>query len=201
MKRGAQIGKKWGLKASRPAARPKEVGKTDRKPSEQGTTAVFLSISQAAEEFGHHRQTIAKRVRELSIQSAGERQGYPIYRLRDLLEIERKSEPGVVDPDKLTPFERQAHFKAESERLKVDQERGGLLRREDVEEEWARVLRAIALELDTVVDEIERDVGAPALVLEKIEQKLDVIRERMYQRVTAPDQAEGGGDAAVPSAE
>jgi predicted metal-dependent phosphoesterase TrpH len=146
---------------------------------------VHLSISQAAEEFGRHRQTVAKRIRELGIQASGERQGYPVYRLRDLLAIERTHEDGAQNPDKLNPFERQAHFKAESERLKVDLERGELLRREDVEQEWARVVSAIALELDTVVDEIERDVGASPLVCEKIEEKLDVIRERMYQRIHA----------------
>lgn len=179
-------------------------GKKLEKPSTSGKveSAVALSVNQAAEEFGHDRRTVTKRIRELNIQPFGARQGHPVYRLRDLIEIERKSANGAQDPDKLNPFERQAHFKAESERLKVDLERGSLLRREDVEEEWARVLRAIALELDTVVDEIERDVGASPLVCEKIEQKLDVIRERMYQRIVEQPAEEDQDDAVpVPSAQ
>lgn len=150
---------------------------------------ILLSKSQAATAFECDRRTIAKCIDELGIKPAGVRFGHSVYRLRDLLQIYRAR--SHFNPDQLTPFERHAHFKAESERLKVGIESGTLLRREDVEEEWARVLRSIALELDTVVDEIERDVGASPLILEKIEEKLDVIRERLYQRIVAGATDEG----------
>jgi hypothetical protein len=158
---------------------------------------VFLSVNQAADEFGHDRRTVTKRIADLGIKPAMERGGFPVYRLRDLMEMERRGDDGDMDPDKMNPFERNAHFKAESERLKVDQERGTLLRREDVERDWAQIVNVIAMELETVVDEVERDVGASPLVCEKIEAKLDAVRERIYSRVVGlqAEQAEENNDA------
>lgn len=137
---------------------------------------MLLSINQAAEEFGRDRATITRGVNKLGLVPAGERGGFRVYRLRDLMQIERKDADGAIDPDKLTAFERQAHFRAESERMRLDVERQRLVRAEDVETEWARVLKVIALELDVLVDEIERDVGASPAILQKIEAKIDVIQ-------------------------
>lgn len=185
-KSGARRG---GSKQRKQARKPVTNQKSKPEQATSGDTelgaGVHLSISSAAEEFGHDRRTITKRLAELGLKPAGERQGYPVYRLRDLLEMERKAPDGKHDPDKMSPFERQAHYKAESEKLKVDLERGALMRREDAESEWSKVINVIAMELDTIVDEIERDIGASPLVLEKIEAKLDVIRERMYVGVIA----------------
>lgn len=71
--------------------------------------------------------------------------------------------------------------------MRLDVERGLLLRAEDVEAEWARVLKVISHELDLIVDEVERDVGASAVVLEKIEAKLDQIRQRMHDGIVNAD--------------
>jgi phage terminase Nu1 subunit (DNA packaging protein) len=154
---------------------------------------VLLSINQSAEEFGRDRATITRGVNKLGLVPAGERGGFPVYRLRDLMQIERKDADGVIDPDKLTPFERQAHFRAESERMRLDVERGRLVRAEDVETEWARVLKAIALELDVLPDEIERDVGASPVIIEKVEAKIDLIRERMFARIAAAGTTDAAG--------
>lgn len=148
---------------------------------------VLVSINQAAHVFERDRATLTKRIAALGIEPAGKRRGFPVYSARDLNRALSVDDAGQRNPERMTPFERSAHYKGESEKLRVDQERRQLLRREDVESEWASVLRAIALELDTVVDEIERDVGASQPVLEKIEAKIDVIRERMYQRVERGD--------------
>lgn len=159
----------------------------------------MLSINQAAEEFGRDRATITRGVNRFALVPAGDRGGFPVYRLRDLMQIERKDADGAIDPDKLTAFERQAHFRAESERMRLDVERGRLIKAEDVETEWARVLKMIAQELDVIVDECERDVGASPAVLEKIEAKLDLIRERMFGRVATPETSDAAG--AVPSSQ
>lgn len=189
--------RKGPARKAAPKRRPAAVVESPPSPVDNAR-GVLLSINQAATEFGHDRRTVTKRIAELAIAPVDKRNGAPVYRLRDLLEMERRSPDGAHDPDKMSPFERQAHFKAETERLKVDLERRELLRREDVETEWARVLRAVALELDTMVDEIERDVGASPLILEKIEAKVDVIRERMYESVVSGsdgEDQEGDGEA------
>lgn len=155
-------------------------------PAQTGATGVLLSINQAADEFGHDRRTITKRIAELQIQPADTRKGHPVYRLRDLLAMERTTPEGAPDPDKMSPFERQAHYKAEAERLKVDLQRGVLLKREDVEREWSRVLKIISLELSTMVDALERDLGLDPLVLERIEERIDQIRRQMHGAIVAP---------------
>lgn len=170
--------------------------------SATSASGVHLSIQQAAEEFGHDRKTIAKRIRELAIQPDGKRLGYDVYRLKDLLAIERATEAGKIDPDKLGPFERNAFYKSETERIELGKQVGSLLQREDVEQEWSRVMRLTAQELEIVVDEIERDVGAPGPVMEALERKLDVMREHLYQRIVTneeqpPESPGGPADAAA----
>lgn len=190
---------------SRPPRKSKgeQRGAEKRSPDRSAISArgVHLSIQQAAEEFGHDRKTVAKRIRELQIQPDGKRQGYDVFRLKDLLAIERATEAGKIDPDKLGPFERNAFYKSETERIELGKQVGSLLEREDVEQEWSRVLRITAQDLEILVDEIERDVGAPGPVIEAIEHKLDAMRERMYQRIVtneeSPPDAEGVVDAAA----
>lgn len=148
--------------------------------SSAANRGVLLSIRQASEEFECDRTALSKKIRDAGLLPVA---GGEQYRLRDLLRVHRSGADGKADPDKMTPFERQAHFRGEAERMRVDLERGRLLRAEDVEAEWARVLKVVSHELDLVVDEIERDVGASAAVLEKIEAKLDVIRQRMYNGI------------------
>lgn len=140
---------------------------------------VLVSINQASYVFERDRATVTKRIAALGIAPAGKRRGHSIYSMRALRRMDLLDDEGQQDPDKMTPFERAAHYKAEAERMRVDQERRLLLRRENVEGEFARVLRVIAQELDTLVDEVERDVGASQMVLEKLEDKIDVIRQRM----------------------
>lgn len=168
--------------ARRDAAR-KDAARKKPAAEQTGTAGILLSINQAADEFGHDRRTITKRISELQIQPADVRSGHPVYRLRDLLAMERTTPDGEQDPNKMTPFERAAHYKAEAERLKVDQQRGVLLKREDVETEWSRVLKVISLELSTMIDVLERDLGLDAVALERIEQRVDQIRRQMYDSV------------------
>ncbi len=191
-------GAKRKTRRARENKRPAHAG--EKRTADRGAISargVHLSIQQAAEEFGHDRKTIAKRIRELGIQADGKRQGYDVFRLRDLLAIERATEAGKIDPDKLGPFERNAYYKSETERIELGKQIGSLVQREDMEREVSRVLALTAQELEIVVDEIERDVGAPGPVMEALERKLDGMRERLYQRiVTNQDLA---ADAAAPA--
>lgn len=191
----ARAGKK---RTARIPQKSKAHAPAKREESVQEGGAVLLSISQAAAEFGRDRATVAKRIAEMGIVSAETRRGYPVYRLRDLIEIERRAPDGETDPEKLSVYDRGLYFKAELDRMKVDVERGSLMRREDVEAEWARVLKIIAQEMDTLPDEIERDIGASPLILEKIETKIDEVRERMYAGVVSVGEVAEGGD--VPAA-
>ena len=79
--------------AKRAKARPARKNKAraaEVVPDSAGDSGtVLLSISQAATEFGRDRATVAKRIAELGLQPTGKRRGYPVFRVRDLIEIER----------------------------------------------------------------------------------------------------------------
>lgn len=160
---------------------------------------VWLSLNQAAEEFSCDRGALTRKAGAAGLLASADGK----YRLRDLLRVQLAAADGKADPDKMTPFERQAHFKAESERMRLAVECGRLIRAEDVETEWARVLKVIAQDLDVLADEIERDVGASPAVLEMIEAKIDAIRERMYKRIVESphDGAQDDAAGAVPISE
>lgn len=174
---------------ARKAARAQAPKRSSKKRSADDPLppGVHLSINEAAAEFGKDRRTVTKRIVELGLRSSGERSGFPVYRLRDLLLMDRRDADGQIDPEKLPPMERLTYYKAETEKLQLNAERGETIRRADHEAEMSRVLKIVARELETVVDEVERDVGASPDVLAKIETKIDQIRERMYVGIREDD--------------
>ncbi len=155
----------------------------------RGEPAVCLSISEAAEELGHTRETIARRIARANLEPAGVRRGYAVYRLRDLLAIERTYGLGEQDPDSMPPFERQAHFKAESERQRVNANRARLLQADDAHGEWSRVVREIDAHLELLPAAIAA-VTDSAAALERVEERVADLRKRL--RAERPAQANDG---------
>lgn len=143
---------------------------------------VLLSIRQAAYGLRRDRRVLAQRIREAQLQPSGARLGHPVYRLRDLLKIERQH-AGDQDPEKMKPFAQLAHYRAESQLHRVNAMRSELLTREDVDAEWARVRAIIDSELDTIVDEIRRDVTASPRIRAQIAKTVDDARSHLQERV------------------
>src|SRR5712675_1711459 len=101
---------------------------------------VLLSVRAFAEECNKDRENIANRIRAACITPARTSGGHPMYRLRDLLEAAYVlDDSGKKDPDRLRPFERHAHYKAEREKLELELERGEVVPRIEVEAGHARV--------------------------------------------------------------
>jgi phage terminase Nu1 subunit (DNA packaging protein) len=144
-------------------------------------SAVCLPITSLASEFGSSRETIRKILDDQNIKPEKSVGGYAVYRLRDV--IKAWAAPMTTDIERMAPHQRLASAKADEALLRLNTARGQLLRREDCETEWARVMKAIAHELDTMVDEIERDCATTPLILEKIESKIDIIRTRMHASI------------------
>jgi hypothetical protein len=146
---------------------------------------VLLSIRQFADECGHDRDTVTKRVRAAGVAPAASRGGHPVYRLRELIQsVMVTTDGGDIDPDKLKPFERHAFYKAEREKLQLEVERAELLTSLDVEQRFAATFKSIAEFFDTLPDVIERDCGANAMMITKIEERLDQLREQLYTEIT-----------------
>lgn len=155
---------------------------------------IYLSINEIAREFHKDHRTIQKLLADLAVRPVATRQGHALYRLADVLEIERRTPDGVKDPTKFNPVDRKAHYQAESEMLRVNKERGELMTRADYESELARCLQSVTLRLDTITDRIEAEIGAAPSVLEGIERILDEAREEMYREIAMPEEEKAPDD-------
>lgn len=165
-------------------------------PIGQGT---HLSISALALEFGVTRETAAKRLAEARVKPSAKRGGYPVYRLKDAWPVITGVSAGDGDdPDKLRPFERQAHYKAEHLKLQVETEKREVIPRIEVEQEQARIFKLVAMRDDTLPDILERDCGLPAHVVELIEKTIDRSRDDLYKALTAgpEEDADPGAESA-----
>ena len=152
---------------------------------------VNLSITQFSEETGMTRETVSKRIDAANLTPAGTKGGNPVYRLRDLLRsVLMSDEDGQIDPSKMRPFERRAHYQAELEALTLATKRGELVPSFEVEERQAEIFKVVGEFFDTLPDVLERDCGASPLLLAKIEKRLDEVREQMYERLSEDDGAD-----------
>lgn len=153
-------------------------------------SGIHASIRQIAEETGFDRDTVTKKISEQNIVPSGKRGGHPVYRLRDVLPALYVLTPeGREDPQKMDPFRRVAHYKAELDRLKLEQETRELIPRIEVEQEQARILKIIAQLMDTLPDIVERDCGATADQVKRIERATDEAREHVFQELAEDEHA------------
>lgn len=75
--------------------------------------------------------------------------GYVVY-------LQQSGAVESIDPDKLEPFKRRAHYQAEIEKLALETKSGELVPRAEVEREFARVFDVMARFLDVLPDRLER---------------------------------------------
>jgi len=170
---------------------------TSRRTRSSACAPVLLSVSEAAREFGYHRQTIAKRIAELGIRPSGTRNGHPVYRVRDLLRIERTRDEGAGDPDALEPLVRRAHYQAETQKLRVNRTRGQLLERPAADREFARVVDVVLRALAALPAAVADAIAVTPPVREALEHEMEDIAARVTAMLeNAPQsQPEGAPDA------
>lgn len=152
---------------------------------------LHVSVSTLAAEFGVTRETAARRIADAGVKASGKRGGYPVYRLKDVYSVVlgQAGEDGAVDPDKLDPFKRQAHYKAEHLKLQLETEQRELIPQIEVEQEQARILRVVAMFLDTLPDVLERDCGLAASMIIAVEKRIDQVREEMHKALVEEEEA------------
>lgn len=189
-------------KPTKAAARPGKRLLTERAaPADALPAGVHLSITQLAGELGKDRDTIAKKIAEAALVPSGERNGYAVYRLKEVLEAMARGASGTRDPDSMSPFERQAHYRAEMDKLRVQTERGELCPRIELESVYADFFKLLAQLLDTLPDKIERDLAVPGSVVAYVERELDAWREAAHAALleycTATAAAEAAKEAAA----
>lgn len=124
----------------------------------------LVSISRLAELLGMDRKTVSRRIADANIAPSGKRDGYPVYDGRKaceacLLPQSFGDESGPVDPRNLKPMERRAWYQSERERMAVEAEARQLIPAIEVQSEMAELVRAFVQFLDTLPDQLERDVS------------------------------------------
>lgn len=148
-------------------------------------TGIRLSISQIASELGMSRNTVARRIEDRGIRADGRRGGYPVYRLRDLgpimfgAAVSPEDESGRPDPNRMAPQDRRAHYQAENEKLKFEQDCGQLILASEVHGQMAQIAKIVTRFLATLPDVFERDTRCPTSYTEHLDKLVRKIREEI----------------------
>lgn len=152
------------------------------------------SIARLADEFGIDRRTATKRIREAGIPPSGRRGSHDVYRLADVAgALVGMPMPGagpdgqVVDPRDLPPMERRAFFQSENERLKMETTMGALVPAQEVEVEFADLVKTIVQFMDTLPDVLERDAALSPKQVHAVQNSCDRIRQAIYSKVVEED--------------
>lgn len=151
-----------------------------------------MSIARLAEGFGMARETVSRRLAEAGVQPNGKRDGYPVYGLREaaeaILGIVGADADGACDPSKMKPGDRRAHWQAENERLKFEQETGQLILAAEVHAEFSAAAKIVVRELETLPDRAERDLRCGADVVEYLQAEVRAIRAEIAKRMAADEE-------------
>ena len=175
-----------------PPATSDDEGRVPYEPETPLPRGLHVSITQLSEETGKTRETIARKLAAAKVPPSGEVRKLAVYRLRDALRVLYLGlEDGSVDPDKLDPHSRHAHYKAEREKQSLAVEAGELIPREAYRDEAARVVKLVAQTLDAIPDLLERDCAlAPDQVM-RVQGELDKLREKLAGSLALDEEPDG----------
>lgn len=148
------------------------------------TDGLSVSLSTLAREFGMARETCKKRLQQAGVASSGKHKGHDIFRIgaaaRAILapEIENTRED---DPEKMSPKDRLDWYRGARERTKYMQELGELVPVSDYEKTLSSALKKVAIALETMPDQIEREAPISGEAIEIIQRITDRVRETVYR--------------------
>lgn len=134
------------------------------------------------------RETVAKRLAAASVAPAGTRHGHPVYRIRQaaeaLLDPAMRAEDGDIDPKRLAPMDRNAWYQSEIRRLDLEMKCGQLLPAAEFEAEAARVVKTLVQFLETLGDQLERDVALSPEQVDAVNTAVSRQRAQLYELLT-----------------
>ena len=141
--------------------------------------AYLFSINKLSEALGITRDSVRQRIAR--IEPIKEKNGYPVYHLRDVVRL--IEDPINEDPENLPPVKRKAWYEGEARRVDIEKKKGELIPVEDITKVWAETLKKIMLTLDTLVDVVERDIGLNPYQIASIQGIIDQQRETLYKQL------------------
>jgi hypothetical protein len=89
----------------------------------------------------------------------------------------------IAEPDRMTPKDRLDHWRAEREKIKLEQETRSLLPAVDVERSVSEMLKVLAQALSSLPDSLERECALNAATVNALHSKIDAARETLYLAV------------------
>ncbi|NYZ70467.1 DUF1441 family protein [Endozoicomonas sp. SM1973] len=146
-----------------------------------------LNITEIAEFYGLHRDTVRNRLRREGIEPVTKIKNTPLY---DIAEVEplfyesetRNLQPGY-DPDELPPKDRKDWYQSENERLKFQQACKELIPAKDVRDTNVVMMKTLVAFFESLPDKMERTRLFTPDQLDLLEQQCDQFRAQLHQKL------------------
>ncbi len=148
---------------------------------DQEIAALKLNINQLAGITGVHRQTVAARLKNVE-PAPGSNSKLKLYLVTDIL-TELMIPTVSTNIDDMDPSDRLAHWKAENERLKFEQDTGQLIPADEVAREFSLMAKAVVMVLENLPDILERDCALTPTAVSRVQNVIDDLRDQMAERV------------------
>ena len=155
---------------------------------DQEIAALKLNINQLAGITGVHRQTVAARLKNVE-PAPGSNSKLKLYLVTDIL-TELMIPSVSTNIDDMDPSDRLAHWKAENERLKFEQDTGQLIPADEVAREFSLMAKAVVMVLETLPDVLERDCALTPAAVVRVQSVIDDLRDQMAERVQDAEKEE-----------
>ena len=155
---------------------------------DQEIASFKLNINQLAGITGVHRQTVAARLKNVE-PAPGSNAKLKLFQITDIL-TELMVPPVSGELEEMTPSDRLAHWKAENERIKFEQETGQLIPADEVAREFSLMAKAIVMVLETLPDVLERDCALTPAAVSRVQSVIDDLRDQMAQKVLDAEEEE-----------
>lgn len=155
---------------------------------DQEIASFKLNINQLAGITGVHRQTVAARLKNVE-PAPGSNAKLKLFQITDILtELMAPTISGELE--EMSPSDRLAHWKAENERIKFEQETGQLIPADEVAREFSLMAKAIVMVLETLPDVLERDCALSPAAVSRVQSVIDDLRDQMAQKVLDAEEEE-----------
>ncbi|NWC65142.1 DUF1441 family protein [Cedecea sp. P7760] len=148
---------------------------------DQEIASLKLNINQLAAITDVHRQTVAAQLKNVE-PAAGSNSKLKLYLVTDILTELMIPTVSAAQED-MSPSDRLAHWKAENERLKFEQDTGQLIPADEVAREFSLMAKAVVMVLETLPDILERDCALPPVAVSRVQSVIDDLRDQLAQKV------------------
>jgi phage terminase Nu1 subunit (DNA packaging protein) len=98
-----------------------------------------------------------------------------------------ENEHGQIDPETMIPKDRLDWYRGTRERTRHMEEAGELIPAARFEAEMARVLKTVAIGLESLPDVLERDAGITGAAVERAQAIIDRMRDELHAKLIEVD--------------